>query len=44
MLMSHDQAIAMLRTMAAMQEEHNRQVHEQWRSQGYEYYHSLKVS
>jgi dimeric dUTPase (all-alpha-NTP-PPase superfamily) len=41
--MNDDQAIAMLNTMASMQEEHNEQVHAEWRSQGYEYYRAIWV-
>ena len=41
--MNDDQAIAMLNTMASMQEEHNQQVHAEWRSQGYEYYRAIWV-
>lgn len=37
------QAVAMLKTMAEMQEEHNQQVHGQWRTQGYEYYRAIWV-
>ena len=33
----------MLRTMAEMQEAHNRQVHPEWRTQGYEYYRAIWV-
>jgi len=33
----------MLETMATMQEEHNQQVHPQWRTQGYEYYRAIWV-
>jgi hypothetical protein len=33
----------MLATMAAMQEEHNLQVHPEWRTQGYEYYRAIWV-
>ena len=42
-LMDNTQAIAMLNTMATMQEEHNIQVHPQWRDQGYEYYRAIWV-
>jgi len=41
--MNDNQAIAMLNTMVGMQEEHNQQVHAQWRSQGYEYYRAIWV-
>lgn len=33
----------MLTTMATMQEEHNLQVHPEWRTQGYEYYRAIWV-
>ena len=33
----------MLRTMAAMQEAHNEQVHPEWKTQGYEYYRAIWV-
>lgn len=33
----------MLTTMATMQDEHNQQVHPQWRTQGYEYYRAIWV-
>ena len=41
----HDdqRAIAMLSTMAKMQEQHNHQVHPQWRAQNYEYYRAIWV-
>ncbi len=38
-----DQAIAMLNTMVKMQEEHNQQVHPQWRTQNYAYYRAVWV-
>jgi len=38
-----ERAIAMLSTMAKMQEEHNHQVHPQWRTQNYEYYRAVWV-
>ena len=41
--MGDNQAIAMLNTMAGMQEQHNIQVHAQWRTQGYEYYRAIWV-
>ena len=41
-MQSHD-AISMLMTMASMQEEHNAQVHPQWKEQGYEYYRAIWV-
>ena len=34
---------AMLQTMAEMQDAHNTLVHEQWRTQGYEYYLAMRV-
>lgn len=34
---------AMLQTMAEMQDSHNTLVHEQWRTQGYEYYRAMWV-
>ena len=37
------QAQIMLRTMATMQEEHNRLVHAQWRQQGFEFYRAMWV-
>lgn len=36
-------ALAMVDTMARMQDAHNRQVHPEWRSQGYEYYRAVWV-
>ena len=41
--MQSDDAISMLMTMASMQEEHNAQVHPQWKDQGYEYYRAIWV-
>ena len=41
--MSEERALAMLREMANMQDSHNKQVHEQWRTQGYEYYRAIWV-
>ena len=41
--MQSDDAISMLMTMALMQEEHNAQVHPQWKEQGYEYYRAIWV-
>ena len=41
--MQSDDAISMLMTMASMQEEHNVQVHPQWKEQGYEYYRAIWV-
>ena len=41
--MQSDDAISMLMTMASMQEEHNAQVHPQWKEQGYEYYRAIWV-
>lgn len=38
-----DQSVAMLRTMAAMQNEHNCQVHPEWQTQGYAYYRAIWV-
>ena len=35
--------VAMLETMAAMQDAHNTQVHPQWRRSGYEYYRAVWV-
>jgi dimeric dUTPase (all-alpha-NTP-PPase superfamily) len=35
--------LAMLQTMASMQDEHNTLVHPQWRQQGYEYYRAMWV-
>ncbi len=37
------QAADMLRTMADLQEAHNRHVHPEWRTQGYEYYRAIWV-
>ncbi len=37
------QAVDMLNTMASMQEQHNQQVHAEWRAQGYEYYRAIWV-
>ena len=36
-------ASSMLATMAVMQEEHNIQVHQNWREEGYEYYRAIWV-
>ena len=41
--MQSDDAISMLMTMASMQDEHNSQVHPQWKEQGYEYYRAIWV-
>ena len=41
--MQSDDAISMLMTMASMQEEHNAQVHPQWKEQGYVYYRAIWV-
>ena len=41
--MTQDEAMAMVRTMAEMQNAHNVQVHPEWRSQGYEYYRAIWV-
>ncbi len=41
--MQSDDAISMLMTMGSMQEEHNAQVHPQWKDQGYEYYRAIWV-
>lgn len=38
-----DHTVAKLRAMAKMQDEHNCQVHPQWREQGYEYYRAIWV-
>jgi len=38
-----DQAASMLATMARMQDAHNRQVHPEWRAQGYPYYRAVWV-
>jgi len=38
-----DQELQMLTTMAAMQAEHNEQVHPDWQTQGYEYYRAIWV-
>ncbi len=35
--------LAMVTTMATMQEQHNEQVHAQWRTQGYPYYRAIWV-
>ena len=40
---SDQAAVEMLHTMATMQDEHNQQVHPQWREQGYEYYRAIWV-
>ncbi|MCZ6854414.1 MAG: dUTP diphosphatase [Gammaproteobacteria bacterium] len=41
--MTREEAMAMVRTMAEMQNAHNVQVHPEWRSQGYEYYRAIWV-
>ncbi len=41
--MNQDDAMAMVRTMAEMQNAHNVQVHPEWRTQGYEYYRAIWV-
>jgi len=41
--MNQAEALAMVRTMAEMQDHHNRQVHPQWREQGYAYYRAVWV-
>ncbi len=41
--MSDSAADAMVETMARMQEAHNRQVHAEWRTQGYPYYRAVWV-
>ncbi len=41
--MDIDKARSMLATMASMQEEHNAQVHPDWRENGYEYYRAIWV-
>ncbi len=41
--MNESDARSMLDTMVRMQEAHNRQVHPEWRSQGYRYYRSVWV-
>ena len=41
--MQSDDAISMLMTMASLQDEHNSQVHPQWKEQGYEYYRAIWV-
>jgi hypothetical protein len=41
--MNDAEARAMVETMARMQEAHNRQVHPEWRSQGYPYYRAVWV-
>ena len=41
--MTESDAWAMLDTMASMQEAHNRQVHPDWRTQGYAYYRAVWV-
>ena len=37
------EGVTMLRTMASMQDAHNRQVHADWRNQGYGYYRAIWV-
>ena len=41
--MQSDDATSMLMTMAALQEEHNVQVHADWKEQGYDYYRAIWV-
>lgn len=41
--MNHSDAWSMVETMATMQEAHNRQVHPEWRTQGYPYYRAVWV-
>jgi dimeric dUTPase (all-alpha-NTP-PPase superfamily) len=41
--MNYSDAQDMLQTMARMQEAHNRQVHPDWRTQGYPYYRAVWV-
>ena len=41
--MALDRAREMLNAMAAMQEEHNKQVHPDWRENGYAYYRAIWV-
>ena len=41
--MSTENALAMLHTMAQMQDEHNALVHPQWRDQGHQYYRAVWV-
>lgn len=41
--MELETAKSMLRTMASMQEEHNIQVHADWRTNGYEFYRAIWV-
>lgn len=41
--MNQAEALAMVGTMAEMQDHHNRQVHPQWREQGYAYYRAVWV-
>jgi dimeric dUTPase (all-alpha-NTP-PPase superfamily) len=41
--MEQARALAMIETMAQMQDSHNKQVHPQWLSQGYEYYRAVWV-
>jgi len=41
--MNQIEALAMVGTMAEMQDHHNRQVHPQWRQQGFAYYRAVWV-
>ena len=41
--MNQAEALAMVGTLAEMQDHHNRQVHPQWREQGYAYYRAVWV-
>ena len=41
--MQSDEAISMLMTMASLQDEHNVQVHAEWKEQGHDYYRAIWV-
>ncbi len=41
--MEKAQALAMIKTMAEMQDSHNKNVHPEWLTQGYEYYRAVWV-
>ena len=41
--MQSDDAISMLMTMASLQDEHNVQVHAEWKEQGHDYYRAIWV-
>lgn len=41
--MDNAQALAMIETMALMQDSHNKHVHPEWLTQGYEYYRAVWV-